>query len=154
MNELINEAHLKRRSFGVKTCYAMTDSVNSVQRLAAGVRPERHTHRSSARSTGKAVEYAVDMYFIGTRDSSINEKRVHEGIIYRWEPCRTREQISRLRAAGMENMRRSIKNIDKVTLIDGTRELKTVAVVTGGAAERCTSRLPSWAKNVLGDLKL
>ena len=150
MNEIIAKDIRARRSFGLKTSYTTGRTVASVCRLAA---EPRLTPDNEDQSLTDYANWVVHMYFIGTRAPTVNQTRVRDAVIERREPYRKPDQLERQWACSIKNMRKTIRLLDEVMLINGTGELATLAVVRHGNAEQRAKRLPAWATTILEGLK-
>ena len=150
MNEMIAKDIRLRRCFGFKTSYANGTTTAVVRRLATDLRLAPNDDDDP--SLTDCANYIVHAYFIGTKAPTVNQKRLHETVIKRREPYRRPEQIERQWTSSLENMRKTIRLLDQVTLISGTSDLVTVAVARPGNVEQHAKRLPAWAKRILDGL--
>ena len=150
MNEMIDKDIRLRRCFGFKTAYANAKTAAAVGRLAT--EPRLTPNDDDDPSLTDCANYIVHAYFIGTRAPTVNQKRLHEAVIKRREPYHKPEQMERQWTSSLENMRKTIRLLDQVTLISGTSDLVTVAVARPGNVEQHAKRLPAWAKTILDGL--
>ena len=144
-----------RRSFGFKTSYATVGTVESLCGMTARTHtgtPDGDPSEDDA-TPSAAAGYAVHVYYIGTRAAKVNKARAREAAIDRLEPCRDPDLIDRQWTKSLANTRRTIKLFDEVTLIDGTRDLQTLAVVRRGVLKDRAEAQRGWATAILKGLE-